>query len=72
MRHHIMGALYYLVIATLVLAGVWVGYHAWEESMMNDGSYENVEPHSTITTPEDYPLTAYAQGGSPASSARGS
>ena len=67
-----MGALYYLVIATLVLAGVWVGYHAWEESMTNDGSYEKAEPHGAITAPEDDLLTAYTHGGSPASSARGS
>lgn len=75
MRHHIMDALYGLVIATLILAGVWVGYHSWEESMMDDGSYDKAEPHgaTTIIIPEDRLLTAsYAGGTGPVSPARGS
>lgn len=67
-----MDALYGLVIVALILAGVWVGYHAWEESMMDDGSYEKAEPHGTIAIPEDHLLTAYVDGAGPASSARGS
>ena len=68
-----MDALYYLVIATLVLTGAWVGYHASEEFMMDDGSYEKAEPHGTIIiVPEDHLLMAYVHGVGPASSPRGS
>ncbi|TFH03209.1 MAG: hypothetical protein E4G77_00940 [Nitrosopumilus sp.] len=36
-----MGILLGLVIATIVITGVYVGYHAWEASL-----HEEVEKHS--------------------------
>lgn len=44
-RHHVMGVLEYLVIATIIIAGAWVGYNAWEESAAGADPYQPVEPH---------------------------
>ena len=62
-RHHIMGVMEYLVIATIIIAGVWVGYHAWEESAADP--YKPVEPHGAppiqlATVHGHDPITAVA------------
>ena len=40
-----MGVMEYLVIATIIIAGAWVGYNAWEESITGADPYKPVEPH---------------------------
>ena len=42
-----MGVLEGLVIATIVLAGAYVGYHAWQESLGAEGG----EAHSAGPAP---------------------
>lgn len=38
-----MAVLEALVIATIILAGAWVGYHAWQDSL-----HETAESHDII------------------------
>lgn len=45
-----MGFLEMLVIATIIIAAAYVGYHEWQESMtVPDDHGSGVEPHLTIT-----------------------
>ena len=48
-----MGALELLVIATIIIAGAWVGYHAWQESLHNTG-----EAHDVEVLPMEYALNS--------------
>lgn len=51
-----MGVLEYLVIATIVIAGAWVGYNAWEESTTGADPHKPVEPHGA---PSIQPAVVY-------------
>ena len=42
-----MAILEALVIATLILAGSWVGYHTWEHSLTEDSTYDEADAHHT-------------------------
>ena len=51
-----MGVLEYLVIATIIIAGAWVGYNAWEESSAGVDPHKPAEPHGA---PPIQPATVY-------------
>lgn len=47
-----MAVLEGLVIITIILAGIWVGYHAWDEWMHStpeDAKAHDMEPAKTLT-----------------------
>lgn len=54
-----MGVMEYLVIATIIIAGAWVGYHAWEESATGADPHKPVEPHGA---PPIQLATVYGHG----------
>ena len=53
-----MAVLEGLVIVTIILAGIWVGYHAWDEWMHSDPEdvkAHDAEPAQTLTYADGIP-----------------
>lgn len=53
-----MAVLEALVIVTLILAGVWVGYNAWEKSLTED-PYGKADAHDMGPPPHAMQQAAY-------------